>query len=272
MLRRFQVKAEVRDAAAAQAMALQDGFTLGEWLVEPRDLRVSRGDVTITVTAPHMQVLVCLVESRGGFVDRRILRSRVYPHQPSGDRQLREAILAWHAVFGDSSRRPRYVAANGRDGYSIIARLEPRIRRPIPERLMAAGLRRSGAPGPRWSIVGFAHRLLAELRRRRVFQVSASYLIGMWLLLQVAEVTFAPLHFPAWWVTALTILAVIGWPIMIALAWTYEITSDGVVRDSVDLAATAHLPGSRRVIAPTIVAGIVLMAAVTGYAWWESIR
>ena len=136
---------------------------------------------------------------------------------------------------------------------------------------MRAGLRRSGAPEPHRSIVGFANRLLAELRRRRVFQVSTSYLIGMWLMLQVAEVTFAPLHFPAWWVTALTILAVIGWPIMVVLAWTYEITSEGVVRDSDDTAATAHLPGSRRVIAPAIVAGVVLMAAVTGYAWWESI-
>jgi DNA-binding winged helix-turn-helix (wHTH) protein len=272
MLRRFPVKAEVRDAAAVEAMALQDGFTLGEWLVEPRDLRVSRGDVTITVTAPHMQVLVCLVESKGVFVHRHTLRSRVYPHELRSDKQLREAILAWYAIFGDSSRRPRYVAANGRDGYSIIARVEPRIRRPIPERLMVARLHRSSAPGQHRSIVGFAHRLLAELRRRRVFQVSASYLIGMWVMLQVAEVTFAPLHFPAWWVAALTILAVIGWPIMIALAWTYEITSDGVVRDSVDLVATAHLPPSRRLIAPTIVAGVVLMAAVTGFAWWESIR
>lgn len=272
MIRRSPAKAGARDAAAVEAMALQDGFTLGEWLIEPSDLRVSRGDVMVTVTAPHMQVLVCLAESKGVFVDRHTLRSRVYPHEPRGDKQLREAILAWHAVFGDSSRRPRYVAAIGRDGYSIVARLGPRTHEPIPERLMRAGLRRSGAPEPHRSIVGFAHRLLAELRRRRVFQVSASYLIGMWLLLQVAEVTFAPLHFPAWWVTALTILAVIGWPIMIALAWTYEITSDGVVRDSVDLAATAHLPGSRRVIAPTIVAGVALMAAVTGYAWWESIR
>jgi DNA-binding response OmpR family regulator len=76
MLRRFLVQAEVREAAAVQAMALQDGFTLGEWLVEPRDLRVSRGDVTITVTAPHMQVLVCLVESRGG------LRRSKNPAQP----------------------------------------------------------------------------------------------------------------------------------------------------------------------------------------------
>jgi len=178
----------------------------------------------------------------------------------------------WHSVFGDSARRPRYVAANGRDGYSIIARIEQRSREPIPERLMEARLRRTAAPGPHLSIVSIANRLLAELRRRRVFQVSTSYLISMWLLLQVCEVTFVPLHFPSWWITALTILAVIGWPIMIVLAWTYEITSDGVVRDSVDIATTAHLPSSRRLIAPAMVTGVVLMAAVTGYAWWESIR
>lgn len=272
MDRRAPAKEGVRDAAVVEVTTLQDGFTLGEWLIEPVDLRVSRGDVAVTVTAPQMQVLVCLVESKGAFVDRRTLRSRAYPRAPHGDKQLREAIAAWHAVFGDSSRRPRYVAAIGRDGYSVIARLGPRTREPIPERLMRARLRRSVAPEPHRSFVGLANRLLAELRRRRVFQVSASYLIGMWLMLQVAEVTFAPLHFPTWWVTALTILAVIGWPIMLVLAWTYEITADGVMRDSGDVAATAHLPGFRRVIAPTIVAGVVLMAAVTGYAWWESIR
>ena len=34
----------------------------------------------------------------------------------------------------------------------------------------------------------------------------------MWIMLQVAEVTFEPLRFPVWWMTALTILAVIGLP------------------------------------------------------------
>ena len=46
--------------------------------------------------------------------------------------------------------------------------------------------------------------ILAELRRRSVFRVAASYLVVMWILLQVAEVTFAPLHFPDWWIAALT--------------------------------------------------------------------
>ena len=253
-------------------LGLQGGFRLGEWLIEPRDLRASRAGEAIAVTAEQMEVLLCLVESKGEFVDRLRLRNRAYANAPHGDRQLREAIQAWHAIFGDSSQRPRYIAANGRDGYSLIAHFDPVARMPIPERLMAAGMRNSRSPGAPQTFVGHANRLLGELRRRRVFRVTASYLIGMWILLQVAEVTFAPLHLPAWWITALTILAVIGIPIIVVLAWTYEITSDGVVRDSADVAAAFLLPTSRRAIAPAIIAGVVLMATVTGYAWWESIR
>jgi hypothetical protein len=119
-------------AGAVEAIILQRGFTIGEWLIEPGDLRASRG-----VT------------------------------------EVREAIAAWHALFGDSSRRPRYVAASGRDGYSIIAPLGPRTREPIPERLMTAGVRRLDAPSPHRSIMDFANRLLAQLRRRRVVRAVA---------------------------------------------------------------------------------------------------
>jgi DNA-binding winged helix-turn-helix (wHTH) protein len=267
-----QVPGEHHETGAADARDLQSGFLLNEWLVEPRSLRTSHGGVTICVKATDMEVLLCLVESKGAFVDRRTLCHRVFANVHHSDQLLREAILTWHTAFGDSSRRPRYIAANGRDGYSLIARFEPVRRMPIPERLLATGMRNVSTSGTQQTIVGHAHRLLGELRRRRVFRVTASYLIGMWILLQVAEVTFAPLHFPTWWITALTILAVVGIPIIISLAWTYEITSDGVVRDSVDVAMSVRRLDSRRAVAPAIVAGVVLMAAVTGYAWWESIR
>ena len=115
--------------------------------------------------------------------------------------------------------------------------------------------------------------LLAELRRRHVFKVTASYLVGMWIVLQVAQVTFAPLRFPDWWMTALTILAVIGLPIVLVLAWTYEITPEGVVLDAgVDgTGVVRRLPRPRQSIGPVIVAGVALMATVTGFAWWRSL-
>lgn len=251
---------------------IDGGFRLGAWLVEPHKSRVSRGVAVIGVSPEHMQVLMCLVESTGEFVDRHTLRERVYPTELNGDQKLREAIGAWHAVLGDTPQHPRYITCAGRDGYSLIAHVSPISRVPIPERLVAAGLGTSSTPCARRTLAGHAQHLLVELRRRSVFRVAGSYLVGMWILLQVAEITFAPLHLPTWWITALTILAVVGLPIVITVAWTYEITSDGVVRDAEDVAAAASLPRSHRLLAPAIVAGLTLMALVTGYAWWVTIR
>lgn len=255
-----------------EARELQEGFFVGAWLIEPRELRASRAGKTLAVPLEHMQVLLCLVESQGEFVHRHTLRNRIHADEPGGDQKLRQIIAAWHAVFGDTAHRPRYIDAAGQDGYSFIAHFEPAHRMPIPERLLEARRRSTGATGGKRTLVGIASHLLAELRRRSVFRVAASYLIGMWILLQVAEVTLAPLHLPAWWITALTILGVVGLPIVFVLAWTYEITSDGLARDSADVAAATLLPNFRHAVAPAVIAGVVLMAAVTAYAWWESIR
>jgi TolB-like protein/Flp pilus assembly protein TadD len=92
----------------------------------------------------------------------------------------------------------------------------------------------------------------------------------MWIMLQVAQTTFEPLHLPGWWMTALTILAVIGIPIVAMLAWSYEITPGGISFDAGDT-ARVNLPHARRAMAPLLVTGVALMAGVTGFAWWKSI-
>jgi TolB-like protein/tetratricopeptide (TPR) repeat protein len=73
--------------------------------------------------------------------------------------------------------------------------------------------------------------------------------------------------------TALTILAVIGLPIVVVLAWTYEITPEGVVLDAGGdgTGVMRRLPRPRQSIAPAVVAGVTLMATVTGVAWWRSL-
>jgi hypothetical protein len=63
---------------AMEALRLQGGFRLGTWLIEPGELRVSGGGETFVVPPEHMQVLLCLVESKGEFVERRTLRNRAY--------------------------------------------------------------------------------------------------------------------------------------------------------------------------------------------------
>jgi TolB-like protein/predicted Zn-dependent protease len=112
--------------------------------------------------------------------------------------------------------------------------------------------------------------LVEELRRRHVLKVAVGYLVAAWLILQVAETTFEPLRLPPWWLTALTILAVIGFPIVTVLAWLYDITPVGIVADRSGSRIT--LPRRRRSLAPWIVAGVTAMAAVTGFAWWRTIE
>jgi len=227
-----------------EGLGLQGGFRIGVWLIEARELSVSRVGVVFVVPPEHTRVLWCLVESRGEFADRRTLPTRAFEHKPHAAQELRQAITAWHTVFGDTPRHPRYIAASGQDGCSLIAHVEPMQWLPRPERLVAAGRRTTATPGSKRTLVGWALHLLGELRRRGVFRVAAIYLVGMRIRLQVAAVTIAPLHLTGWWITVLTILAVVGMPIV--LAWTYEITSDGLVRDSEAVAAARLRPGSRR--------------------------
>lgn len=71
---------------------------------------------------------------------------------------------------------------------------------------------------------------LDELRRRRVPQVAGVYLAGGWLAFEVAEATFPRLGLPDWTVTFVLVLLLLAFPLVIGLAWVYDVTPGGVRR------------------------------------------
>jgi TolB-like protein/Flp pilus assembly protein TadD/DNA-binding winged helix-turn-helix (wHTH) protein len=242
------------------AAGLEGDYRVGEWLIEPHAARASNGDQSVTLTSEQLRILTALAQRHGEAVLRRTLRTLVWPGQPGSEERLREAIAALRAIFGDRPRHPQYIATVGQDAYALIAHYE-RVEPPPPAPVAES----------RW--VGQLHHVLGELHRRNVIKVGASYLVGMWVVLQVAEVTFEPLRFPAWWATALTILAILGLPIVVVLAWMYEITPSGIVVDTGGASlGRVNLPRPRKSIAPVILAGVVLMAGVTGFAWWRTLE
>ena len=247
------------------ASDVERGFRLGDWVVEPRLGRMS-GLGRSHALAPHQVVILRTLASRHGeVVSRESLRELAWPGQPATDDVLRASIRELRHLLGDSPKDLRYIVPVGRSGYTLIAPVEPLAQ-------MAAavpGSTREVVVADSRVITG-AQKFVSELGRRHVFRVLGAYLLGMWILLQVAQTTFEPLHFPDWWMSALTILAVIGIPIVGILAWAYDITPGGIVRDSGD-AALLHLPRARRAMAPVLVLGVALMAGVTGFAWWRSI-
>jgi len=70
-----------------------------------------------------------------------------------------------------------------------------------------------------------------EIRRRKVFQVAVAYAIVGWLLAQVAATTFPVLLLPDWILRAFVVILLLGFPLAVVLAWAFETTPEGVVRD-----------------------------------------
>jgi TolB-like protein/Flp pilus assembly protein TadD/DNA-binding winged helix-turn-helix (wHTH) protein len=247
------------------AASLQDGFQVGDWLIEPSASRARLPpDRTVELTPPQLRLLLALAARHGEAVDRHTLRREIGAGQPVAEGALRAQVASLRDMFGDRPHHPRYITSVGTDAYALVAHFQNLPKLPAAVPVIPAAT----TPG----VAARTQALMGELRRRHVFKVAASYLVGMWIVLQVAQVTFAPLKFPDWWMTVLTILAVIGLPIVIALAWTYEITPQGVVLDGGANAGNVRMPKARQSIAPVIVAGVALMAAVTGVAWWRSIH
>ena len=69
-----------------------------------------------------------------------------------------------------------------------------------------------------------------ELKRRKVFRVSASYGVVAWVLMQIGEVTFPALYLPDWMLTALVVILLIGFPIVAIIAWIFDKTPVRIVR------------------------------------------
>lgn len=69
-----------------------------------------------------------------------------------------------------------------------------------------------------------------ELKRRSVFRVGAAYAVVCWLILQVIDLTFPRLGFPDWTITLGLVLLLIGFPVALVLAWSFDPTPGGIRR------------------------------------------
>lgn len=70
-----------------------------------------------------------------------------------------------------------------------------------------------------------------ELKQRKVLQVAVAYVVVTWIVIQVGDSTFEALNLPHWSGTLLVIFIMLGFPIALLLAWAYELTPDGIVKD-----------------------------------------
>lgn len=74
--------------------------------------------------------------------------------------------------------------------------------------------------------------LFEELKRRNVFRVGIAYLVSAWVLLQLLDVIGEILELPAWGGKLILVIIVAGFFVTLFVAWAYELTPEGIRRES----------------------------------------
>ena len=74
--------------------------------------------------------------------------------------------------------------------------------------------------------------LFEELKRRNVFRVGIAYAVSAWVLLQVLDVVGQILELPSWGGKLILLLLLVGFFVTLFVAWAYELTPEGIRRES----------------------------------------
>jgi len=101
--------------------------------------------------------------------------------------------------------------------------------------------------------------LFDELKRRKVFKVGAAYLVVAWLVVQAASIGFPAFDAPPWVLRIFILIALLGFPIAVVMAWVFDLTPEGVKLD-------ADTSGSKRLFAA---AALLIILALGWYFYGQ---
>ena len=71
-----------------------------------------------------------------------------------------------------------------------------------------------------------------ELKRRNVIRVGLAYVLAAWVLLQIADFVLEVIAAPDWILQVFVLAAAIGMPVAMIFAWVFEMTPEGIKRES----------------------------------------
>ncbi len=102
----------------------------------------------------------------------------------------------------------------------------------------------------------------AELRRRNVIRMAGLYLVGAWLIVQVVSTVLPAFDLPAWVLRGVILLLAIGFVPALVIAWLFELTPEGLKRDSDVGPETSVAPKTARKMERLL---LVLLALALGF-------
>lgn len=99
-------------------------FFVGEWLVEPEQNRIVRGEERVKLDPKAVQVLSFLAEHPREILTKEQIIDSVWNGAFVSDEVLTTAVWGLRKAFGDDAKEPRYIKTVPRQGYRLIAPVE----------------------------------------------------------------------------------------------------------------------------------------------------
>ena len=100
-----------------------------------------------------------------------------------------------------------------------------------------------------------------ELKRRNVFRVGIAYAVASWVLLQVVDLVFEYITAPAWIMQVFMLALALGLPLVLILAWVFELTPEGIKRETAIDPAQSVAPQTGRKLDRVIIIFLALAVA-----------
>jgi len=100
-----------------------------------------------------------------------------------------------------------------------------------------------------------------ELKRRNVVRVGIAYVLISWVLLQGADFALDLIDAPNWVIQALFLLAALGLPGVLIFAWVFEMTPEGLKRETEIDRSRSVTPQTGRKLDRVIIVFLVLAVA-----------
>lgn len=211
---------------------------VGDYLFDP-DAGLISGPSGAHYVCPRLTALLLyLVDHEGQVIGCRTLSRALWHDGKSHLDSLHSCIRRLRRYFRDSASSPCYIETIPNQGYRLIAPIyssthKPSVRNPS-RRADSAYRQRRSLP-----------RLFRELGERKVCRSILIYAVVIWGVCEVTSVVAPALGLPSWVESLIVYLGILGFPVAGVLAWIFDITPEGVVRDIRAPAARAGCSGRR---------------------------
>lgn len=118
-------------------------------------------------------------------------------------------------------------------------------------------------------------RLLAELKRRKVFRVVGAYALAAWVAVEVAATTFPLLGWSDATAKVVLVVALAGFPLVVVLSWIFDLTPDGLRRTAALAEPQGDATAKPRQVPSHAKAlgmfGVGVLVALVGFAAWPRV-